>query len=244
MSLERAFPKSKWDSPFSRAVLQEEQNASDYTIYHRDESGKPDFQYKPKHGMTTCVVKSIKICQAILKHSKPSGGLANLAKIYFNYRGHSTDPRRMKEYADTFLEMVQTRFPIVFVDDSLKNPDNWGVHWRNPFTGDFKTSDQSICLNGTVSQKRNSFRYIDFDQANVTPDYQPYARRRNRCQWKHREKPWKRRRKRVPGFLIPGRLHSHSRNSPCVHHISIPRSRVDTSRDENPSGRELDSAQD
>lgn len=188
MSLERTFPKSKWDSPFSRAVIQEEQDAFDFTIYHRDESGKPDFQYKPKDGMTTCVVKSIKIGQMILKHSKASDGLANLAKIYFSHKGRSTDPRRMKEHADTFLEMVQTRFHIVFVDDSLKNPDNWGVHWRNAFTGDFKTSDQSICLNGTVSWKRISFRNIDLDRTNVTPECQPYARRRNRCKWKHRKK--------------------------------------------------------
>ena len=153
MALQSGVLKKEWTREYQMAVLKPEKNASNYTIYHRDESGSPNFQYIPNDGVTNCLAKSINLCREILKHPKASEGLTNQAGMYVSIPGHPADPRKMKTLADAFLQMVDERFPNVFVDDSLQSLNTGGGHWRFPFTGTFRTSDQYIFLNGTVSEE-------------------------------------------------------------------------------------------
>lgn len=159
MALQGAGPEAEGKKKFQGAVLKPESNASDFTIYHRTESGEPKPRYSPQHEITTCVVKAIKICQAMLRQQAARDGLTRLAKEYcaareqrWFLREFPDTPENLMIVVNDFLDLVLARFPNVLVDYSLKNPDFGGGHWRRAFTGDFEISDQFIYLNGPVRE--------------------------------------------------------------------------------------------
>ena len=61
--------------------------------------------------------------------------------------------QRMNEeiVINKFIDAILCDFPLVFVDDSLWNPNNLAEGFRRPWDGVFVPRDQGILLNGPVS---------------------------------------------------------------------------------------------
>ena len=60
------------------------------------------------------------------------------------------------DVAEMFIEKILERFPLVFLDDSLKNPSQRAVHCRRAWNDEglgFETRKQAILINGPVSRR-------------------------------------------------------------------------------------------
>ena len=66
----------------------------------------------------------------------------------------------MNRVTDDFLQKILDKFPLVFVDDGWENPRRMAAHMRHPWDGEFKSSNQYILLNGTVSGEQANFHEI------------------------------------------------------------------------------------
>ena len=141
------------------AVLKPAPNASDFTIYHVDEDGKPSEVYDPKNGISTCVINSINISRQMLKTDTVKTALIQQATEYFKERpdawfsgqGPAESEEKMESLTNIFFGKVLARFPSVLVDDSLHKRMVLALHWRYQWAGEFEISHQYISLDGKVS---------------------------------------------------------------------------------------------
>ncbi|KAL9066077.1 MAG: hypothetical protein Q9161_007802 [Pseudevernia consocians] len=159
MALQGAGSESNWKKEFQDAGLMPEPNAIDFTIHRRAVSGELEPRYPLQHGMTTCVVKVIKICQAMLRQQVARDSLTSIAGRYCTarqqrwfLRERPNTPENLKAVVDEFLGLIFDRFPTIIVDYTLENPNEHGGYWRRtPLTGDFKSSEQYFYLNGPIT---------------------------------------------------------------------------------------------
>ncbi len=99
------------------------------------------------------------MCQAMLKMPAVKDAFEQFAKVYLQQiksklKEGSLEENFNEEIAEEFLDAVSERFPLVFVDHSLENPDDMGYHARrrmDPNQEEFDTHNQAIVLNGVVS---------------------------------------------------------------------------------------------
>ena len=160
MALQGAGSESNWKKEFQDAGLEPESDANDFTVHRRAESGELERRYPLQHGITTCVVKAIKICQAMLRQQRARDTLTSILETYcaarqqrWFLRERPDTPENLKAVVDEFLGLIFARFPNIIVDYTLKNPNTVAGHWRiTPFTEDFKASQQFLYLNGPVSE--------------------------------------------------------------------------------------------
>lgn len=142
--------------------LEAASNAKSFTICHRDDSGETNFLYPPDANIATCVINSINICQAMLANQKVRDAFTEIAEGYSQKYPDAWFPQEasleheghINRVRDDFLQKIGEEFPVVFVDDSWANPRRMAAHLRRPWDGSFRSSNQYILVNGTVSGDR------------------------------------------------------------------------------------------
>lgn len=139
-------------------VLEEVSNAADFLVYPLSDQAVPQAPYDPEEGIVTCVVHAINVCRGMLAHEHVRSAFIELVRQYCQttervwfLQGPMTE-EKLEEMTDTFLKKVLDKFPLIFLDHSLYNPDSLSTHCRHAWDGEFKTSDQAIVLNGQVSR--------------------------------------------------------------------------------------------
>ncbi len=132
------------------AILNPVSNAGDFTIYHRDRYGKPDKALDPGDNITTCVVKSINIFRGMLYKRVVQNAFLKLAENVSREQPNAWFVANPALHTSNFLDILEKKFPYVFVDDSMRNPRTLGAHWRHSFDKDFEMLDQCILLDGRV----------------------------------------------------------------------------------------------
>lgn len=135
-----------------------DKDLSAFTIWHRDSSGKPDETYQSSSGMAGPVVECINIARHFLAHSKVIHGFDQLGGKYSEEHPNAWYLDTPNAVANTahmgrvFIRKILKTFPLVFVDDTLRDPGCGAQHERRPWDGtDFDPLDQSIQINGQVS---------------------------------------------------------------------------------------------
>ena len=124
---------------------------SAFTIWHRDSNGKPDETYQSKDGLAGPVVDSINICRWMLGQEKVFEAFTKLARDYtkgrpkYWYKSHN-------EATHVFIKQILETFPLVFVDDTVREPKCGAIHKRRKWVAPyFEPLNQSILLNGPAS---------------------------------------------------------------------------------------------
>ena len=135
------------------------ESSASFTIVHRDRHGEPDFVYPWDGNLATCVVASINICRGMLRNAKIRSAFVSFTREYnrSNPRAWYQDPRYGYETTEdvvvTFINVILASFPIVYIDESITSPGTLGGHPRRAWDHHFQPRDQSILLNGWVSER-------------------------------------------------------------------------------------------
>ena len=129
-----------------------------FIIFRLDEDAEPVEIIPYFTNAATYVAASISICRGMLRNPTVKAAFASFAKDFDSTpSGAWYQESPMIDVAEKFINKVLERFPIVFVDDSMKNPDQQGCHHRRTWGGDgepFETRKQGIVINGPVSRTR------------------------------------------------------------------------------------------
>ena len=132
---------------------------SSFRIVHRDTKGTPDSIYPRTGRLHACVETCINVCRKMLRYVKVRSALASFAGE-FDHRTPKAwfwDPRfgyrSYDELVTTFLKIISSEFPTLYVDDSLDHPGFLGVHIRREWDDNFEPHNQSILMNGPVCEK-------------------------------------------------------------------------------------------
>lgn len=134
-------------------------------IYNRHESVEPTRQNRSTDSMTTVMLTSINICRAMLDTSEVRNGFIEQAGKYGHHawfrRGRPNKQVALEKVVDNFIKEMQNDFPRIFLDYAWNNPTSYGCHFRHPYEGSFKGSDQYILLNGKVGRNRARLPRVD-----------------------------------------------------------------------------------
>lgn len=135
-------------------------DASAFTIWNRDANGRPNYQYPAnpsQNSIINPIVKCINICRGMLTQPKVRQAFMDVAGKYDHqgawYWRNPSPFRDTDQVTDVFIAKIRARFPLVFLDYTLENPDYLGCHHRRIWDGDFNPLNQSIVVNGQVSGK-------------------------------------------------------------------------------------------
>ena len=149
-------------------VVKPELNANEFAVYHRNREGDLDFRYPWDHVITTCVVKSSKICQTMLGQIKVRRAFEAVAKDTCEHHpkawflgGRPSTEKECENVSIIFLGKIARRFPSLIVDDSVRDPGHLTATWRLGWEEEFDPSSQYIMLNGPVREARASFDATD-----------------------------------------------------------------------------------
>lgn len=146
--------------PLIQNKIEMAQSSASFTIVHRDRGGNPDFIYPSDGNLATCVVASINICRGMLRNTKIRSAFVSLAREFDRSqpRAWYQDPLRgyetIEDVVVDFINTILTSFPIVYVDDSITSPGYLGGTPRRVWDHHFRPRDQSILLNGWVSERQ------------------------------------------------------------------------------------------
>lgn len=125
------------------------------TVIPRDATGKPNAEY-PK-GQPPHLISANNICRGMLKTDKVRGDLMKLAVRFGSRRPEAwykqvRPPKTTAEVVDSFIHMILTESPTIFMDYALQNPDNKGFHSRRRWDNIFRPAHQPISLNAKVCE--------------------------------------------------------------------------------------------
>lgn len=135
------------------------ESSASFTIVHRDRHGEPDFVYPWDGNLAAYVVASINICRGMLRNAKIRSAFVSFTREFnrSNPRAWYQDPQYGYETNEdvvvTFINVILASFPIVYIDDSITSPGILGGHPRRGWDHHFQPRDQSILLNGWVSER-------------------------------------------------------------------------------------------
>lgn len=120
-----------------------------FIIIRVDNKGQPVNIIPYDENAATYVAVSISICRGMLKTSRVKDAFKKFAEAY--------DPKLPKDgIVETFINKILERFPLVFVDNSMENPDLIACHFRRAWRDEgygFDPRKQGILINGPVSRK-------------------------------------------------------------------------------------------
>lgn len=120
-----------------------------FIIFRLNENGQPVKIIPFYTNVATYVAVSIRMCQGMLRTSRVKDSFKNFTEGF--------DPELPKNhFVEVFINKIIERFPLVFIDDSLTNPDFLACHYRRAWDEDvcdFETRKQAIVINGPVSRK-------------------------------------------------------------------------------------------
>ena len=149
-----------------------------FAVWHRDNYGIVDFQYPADSQIYSVVERCISICRKMLEHSEGQRAFVTLAERFDKahrgspawYKTFLMDTPDMESITQGFFQKVFTRFPTVFVDYTVREPDNLAITPRHPWIGSdtaFELSRLCIMLNGQVSSKLAEFLTEMLEQADT-----------------------------------------------------------------------------
>ncbi len=122
-----------------------------FTFIHRDDKGKPDRIYPWDSAVTTYLAASINICRGMLNQDIVR---AAFTKFLIDSKKADKVPGREdippEQIAGTFIDAILRDWPLVFVDDSLRNQGQVARGVRRPWDDPFVTRNLAIVLNGSV----------------------------------------------------------------------------------------------
>ena len=165
-------------------------NSSAFSVWHRDDSGKVDFEYLADHPLYVVVERCIRICQTMLEHPDAQRAFVTLAEDFDKaYRGAPAsskislkDRGEMEKKTQDFFGEIFTQFPVVIVDYTLREPDYMAFQFRREWDGtenmSFHPSRQCLLLNGQVSSTLAELQTEAYEEANHTLEDWPHGRRR------------------------------------------------------------------
>ena len=158
--------------PMQSSDLEPADNAKSFIICHRNDSPERDSRYSHHDDVAVCVTNSINICRSMLEDQKVRNAFTAIAKDYSQTSPiacpeHEGD---MSRITDDFIQKIRNQFPIVFVDDSWKNPRMMTAQLRQPWCGPFNYSNHYILMNGTVRGKQGILMNKVLEQADQMLD--------------------------------------------------------------------------
>lgn len=128
-----------------------DKDLSAFIIWHRDSNGRPDETYQPTSGLAGPIVDSINICRWMLAHGKVVEAFNKLGRDYGKGRPN-TWYKNKNQAANIFIKQILETFPLVFVDDTVREPKCGAIHKRRKWDAPhFEPLNQSILLNGPAS---------------------------------------------------------------------------------------------
>ena len=128
-----------------------------FVIFHRDRQGKPDFIYPYDGRLAACLTISINIARGYLRHATVQAALVSFAKDFDRSGSHNAwynDPVHgcggPEGAVFAFIRIILTVFPLIGIDDSLRNQDCLGFVGKRQWKNRFDPLDHPIMLNGLV----------------------------------------------------------------------------------------------
>ena len=144
-----------------------------FIIFHRDIQGKPNFIYPYDCRLAACVTISINIARAFLRNTKIQAALVSFAEdldrsnphnAWYNDPVHGCGGPEGAVFA--FIEIILAVFPLIGIDDSMRNPDSMAFLVKRPWDGRFDPLDYPIVLNGQVRGCNMVLHTIGINKAN------------------------------------------------------------------------------
>ena len=201
-----------------------------FIIFNLNQYGQPAQIVPYWEDTATYVSVSISICRGMLRTPAVKDVFQNFMEMY-----HS---QMSKDLVEFFISKILERFPLVFIDHSLTNPDYLAWHFRRVWNEDLKNFDtrkQALVINGLVSQK-----LLDLTSSMIKQADQSIESYGNVPSWgKGRiiSRAGFRRAKAVPTFLVPTCQVDIPRNRPYICHFSRSRHDSDSASHVRPHGR-------
>lgn len=133
--------------PFTKAFI----------MFQVDEKGKLSHIVPYYQNKATYVGTSISMCLAMLRDSRVKTAFEKIAKDFYQKSSGSSRPNLSEyEVTNNFIDATHKRFPLIFIDDAMENPDLRGCTFRRVWSdkdGGFDTHNHAIVINGPVSQE-------------------------------------------------------------------------------------------
>ena len=128
-------------------------NTLDIIIIHRKMNGKPD-SILPYNGDTAAqLIACVNLARAILATEKGKQSLISLGnKLDKKPRLDKWYNVELKDVVEAFLDIVMTRWPPLFMEETMENPDHQGATFRAEWGKAFKPRDHPISLNAGVGR--------------------------------------------------------------------------------------------
>ena len=158
--------------PKSRSNSEPADNAKSFIICHRDDSAERDFRYSHDNPVAVCVTNCINLCRSMLENHEVRNAFTTIAEDYSQKSAiacpeHEGD---MSRVTDDFIQKIRNEFPIVFVNNSWKNPRMMTAQFRQPSCGSFRSCNHYILMNGTVRGNQENLMNKVLEQADQTLD--------------------------------------------------------------------------
>lgn len=110
-------------------------NTASLIIIHRDENGKPGRICSHEESTVTHLQVAINVCREMLALPKVQQSFLKLAETFDKppvpniwFRQES---KPLAELTKIFMEKTLARFPLVLIDESMKNPNYLGCSFRH-----------------------------------------------------------------------------------------------------------------
>ena len=128
-------------------------NTLDIIIIHRTMNGKPDSML-PYNGDTAAqLIACVNLARSILASEKGKQSLISLGnKLDNKPRLDKWYDVEMKDIVKVFLGIVMTKWPPLFLEETMENPDHAGATFRAQWETIFETRDHPISLNAGVGR--------------------------------------------------------------------------------------------
>lgn len=129
-------------------------NTLDIIIIHREKGGKPDsilpFNGHQAAHLTACV----NLARAMLATEKGEQSFITLGdKLHRKSKPHQwLGGREMKVIVKAFLDEVKIKWPPLFIEETMENPDLLGATFRTVWPEKFDTRQFPISLNAGVGR--------------------------------------------------------------------------------------------
>ena len=129
-------------------------NTLDIIIVHRLKDGKPDFIYPYNGNIATHVTGCVNLARSILATKRAVDSFIEFGN---NFERESVSkpwykPIKMPDVAKKFLKIVTTKWPPIFLEEWMENPDHTGATFRTSWALEFDTREHPISLNAAVGR--------------------------------------------------------------------------------------------
>ena len=131
-------------------------NTLDIIMIHRQEDGKPKSLIPYNGHQAAHLTACVNLARAILVTEEGKQSFISLGDKLVRkskpkrWWGKDTD---MIDVVKSFLEVVTTKWPPLFIEKTLKSPDLMGATFRTVWEGSFDTRSFPISINAGVGRQ-------------------------------------------------------------------------------------------